>query len=107
MTENFEAPAARPSAPAERCETVTEVSLEAKRKALPPMAEERLNSSSSFALFRSDVVVGVRADHQRLADLLGLAADRRFRCRCGDFRIFLEIVLGVLAALADADRSRS
>ena len=48
------------------------------------------------------VVVGSGADHQRLADFLGAAADRIFD-PLRDVGIFLEIDLGVLAALADAD----
>src|SRR6185437_2561268 len=41
------------------------------------------------------------ADHQRLADFLGLSADRILDPP-GDVGIFLEVELGVLAALADA-----
>ncbi len=47
-------------------------------------------------------VLGAGADHQRLADFLGLAANGIFNAP-GDVGIFRQIDLGVLAALADAD----
>src|SRR5262245_6701914 len=49
------------------------------------------------------LIVGVGPDHQRFADLFGTAADGIFD-PLGDVRIFLEILLGILAALANANR---